>query len=50
MADSSATPTEQVADAVSNLHLDEVTGERISKTECEQNPRRFLLLQAGAMS
>ncbi|KAK9770938.1 putative Lysyl-tRNA synthetase [Seiridium cardinale] len=36
MADSSAPPTEQVA----NLHLDEVTGERISKSELKKRQKQ----------
>ncbi|KAH6647504.1 lysyl-tRNA synthetase [Truncatella angustata] len=40
MADSSAPSTEQVADQVANLHLDEVTGERISKTELKKRQKK----------
>jgi lysyl-tRNA synthetase, class II len=39
MADSSAPPAEQVAEQVANLHLDEVTGERVSKSELKKREK-----------
>lgn len=36
---SEPTNTEQLADATANLHLDEVTGERISKSELKKRQK-----------